>query len=197
MTINVNDVVRVQARLLRNGTDAVQNVWHVRHESGAAPDDAVWVGQVAALIDQEFFAMKAIIATNVTPLDMLFFNVTQDRTLPDGSWVTFVAGTATGEPSSPQVSMMVYWRTLASRVVGRKFLPAGAENNVDDGVLSPAALALLATFALNFVGLRTIGLGQVSWGTFEKLFAVFNAFQAAFVPIDTRTQRRRRTGVGS
>lgn len=197
MTINVNDIIRVQSRLLRNGTNAVQNVWHVRHESGAAPDDAVWVGQVAALIDQEFTALVSAIPPNITALDMLFFNITQDRTLPDGSWVTFSVGTAIGEPNAPQVSMEVFWRTLASRVVGRKFLPGGTESLQNDGVWSVASLALLATFALNFIGLRTIGLGQVSFGTFAKLLSVYNAFQAGFVPIDARTQRRRRTGVGS
>ena len=197
MTINVNDIIRIQSRLLRNGTDAVQNVWHVRHESGAAPDDAIWVGQVASLIDLEFDAYKAGMATNITALDMLFFNVTQDRTLPDGAWVLFSAGTSPAEPESPQVSAEVYWRTLASRVVGRKFLPPPTEDNQNDGVFTAGLLALLATFALNFVGLRTIGLGQVSFGTFNELLTIYNAFQTAFVPIDARTQRRRRTGVGS
>ena len=197
MTINVNDVIRVQSRLLRNGVDAVQNVWHVRHESGAAPDDAVWVAQVAALIDQEFEALKSGIGTNITPLDMLFFNVTQDRTLPDGGWVTFSAGTGSGESNAPTVSAMVYWRTLAARVVARKFLPPSTEDLVNDGKWLAVFLGLLATFAINFVGLRTIGLGQVSFGTFNKLLAVYNAYQTAFVPIDNRTQRRRRTGVGS
>lgn len=197
MTINVNDIVRIQSRLLRNGTDAVQNVWHVRHESGAAPDDAVWVAQVAALIDQEFAAYKTGINPIVTSLDMLFFNITQDRTLPDGAWTTFTAGTAAGEPVAPMTSVMVFWRTLAARVVARKFLPPPTENLQSDGKFAAALIALAVTFAANFVGLRTIGLGQVSFGTFNKLLAVYNAYQTAFVPIDARTQRRRRTGVGS
>lgn len=197
MTIAVNDIIRIQSRMLRNGVDAVQNVWHVRHESGVVADDAVWVAQVAALIDQEFLAYAAGMSTNITPLDLLFFNITQDVTLPDGAWVTFLGGTAPEEANAPQVSCEVYWRTAAARVVGRKFLPPSTENHNNDGIWDAGLLALLLTFALNFVGLRVIGLGQVSFGTFNKLLAIYNAYKTAFVPIDARTQRRRRTGVGS
>ena len=197
MTIQLNDIVRIQSRMLRNGTQAVQNVWHVRHETGVVADDAVWVAQVAALIDQEFQAYAAGIAPNITSLDMLFFNITQDVTLPDGAWATFTAGTGVGEANAPQVSAMVYWRTAAARVIGRKFLPPSDEVNQSDGNWSAGLLTLLVAFASFFVGNKVIGLGTVSFGTFNQLLATYNAFQTAFAPIDARTQRRRRTGVGA
>lgn len=197
MTVQVGDVIRIQSRMLRNGTQAVQNVWHVRHESGVVADDAVWVGQVAALIDQEFAAYSGGMASNITALDMLFFNITQDVTLPDGAWTTFTAGTAATEPNAPQVSAMVYWRTSAARVIGRKFLPPADEAGQNDGNWSAALLTILIAFAQFFVGNKVIALGTVSFGTFNQLLSVYNAFQTAFAPIDARTQRRRRTGVGA
>ena len=197
MSIQINDVIRIQARMLRNGVDAVQNVYHVLHESGAPVTDATWVANVAALIDAEMFTIDGEIGTNITALDLLFFNITQDVTLPDGAWATFAGGTNAGEPNAPQVSAEVFWRTGAARVIGRKFLPPMTEGNIDDGVWSAGMLAVLATFAANFIGSIIISQGNIRFGVFNAITATFNAYATAFVPVDARTQRRRRTGVGS
>lgn len=197
MTIQINDVIRIQARMLRNGVDAIQNVYHVLHESGAPVTDATWVANVADLIDAEMFTIRTEIATNVTALDLLFFNVTQDVTLPDGAWDTFLAGTNAGEPNPPQVSAEVFWRTGAARVIGRKFLPPMTEGSSDDGVWTAGFLAKLLTFATNFIGSIVITQGNIQFGVFNALLATFNAYATPFVPVDARTQRRRRTGVGS
>lgn len=197
MTIQIGDVIRVQARMLRNGTDAIQNVYHVRHDSGAPVVDATWVANVSALIDAEMQLLNAQLSTNITSLDLLFFNITQDVTLPDGSWATFSGGGSVSEPNAPQVSAEVFWRTGAARVIGRKFLPPFTEANNNDGVWGSTLLALLATFAVNFIGSIIISQGNVSFGTFKAIGAVFNAYASGLVPVDARTQRRRRTGVGS
>lgn len=197
MTIQIGDVIRIQSRMLRNGTDAVQNVWHVRHDSGAPVVDATWVANVAALIDAQFKLIDTAFGLNITSLDMLFFNVTQAVTLPDGTWATFTGGQAVTDTSSPQVSPMVFWRTGAARVIGRKFLPPMTEAQISDGVIAGGTLAALATFAANFIGSLIISQGNVSFGTYNGLLAVFNAYASGLVPIDTRTQRRRRTGVGA
>lgn len=197
MTIQINDVIRIQARMLRNGVDAVQNVYHVLHESGAPVTDATWVSDVSDLIDDEMVALEATIADNITSLDLLFFNITQDVTLPDGSWVNFAGGTNPGDPNPPQVSAEVFWRTGAARVIGRKFLPPMVETAQEDGNWSAALLALLATFAANLIGSIIISQGNVQFGVFNAITLTFNAYASGFAPTDARTQRRRRTGVGS
>lgn len=197
MTIAINDVIRIQARMLRNGVDAVQNVYHVHHDSGAPVTDATWVSDVSALIDAEMFTLRTQFATNITSLDLLFFNITQDVTLPDGAWATFVAGTAAGDANPPQVSAMVFWRTAAARVIGRKFLPPFVEINQSDGNWTVGALTALAVFAVNLIGSIVISQGNISFGVFNAVTATFNAYATALVPIDARTQRRRRTGVGA
>lgn len=197
MTIQIGDVIRIQSRLLRNGTDAVQNVWHVKHTSGAPVVDATWVANVAALIDAEFELLKSMWDPNITSLDMLFFNVTQDVTLPDGTWATFTAGTAVGDAGVPQASPMVYWRTGAARVIGRKFLPPAGEGVIADGILNGAVLGILATFAANLIGSIIISQGNIIFGTYNAILLTHNAYASGLVPIDVRTQRRRRTGVGA
>ena len=197
MTIQINDVIRVQARMLRNGVDAVQNVYHILHESGAPVVDATWVSDVSALIDAEMFALRGEINTNVISLDLLFFNVTQDVTLPDGVWATFVGGINISESNAPQVSAEVFWRTGAARVIGRKFLPAMTEGSQTDGVWSVGLLTALVTFAANLIGSLVISQGNIRFGVFNAITATFNAYASAFAPTDARTQRRRRTGVGS
>ena len=197
MTIQINDVIRVQARMLRNGVDAVQNVYHVLHETGSPVTDATWVANVSGLIDAEMFLLRGSLNTNITSLDLLFFNVTQDVTLPDGSWATFAAGTNAAEANSPQVSAEVFWRTGAARVIGRKFLPPFIEAEQNDGKWSAGLLALLVTFAANFIGSIFTSQGNVLFGTFNAITATFNAYASGFAPIDSRTQRRRRTGVGA
>lgn len=197
MSIQINDVIRIQARMLRNGTDAVQNVYHVLHETGSPVTDATWVANVSALIDAEMFAMRTAIAANITSLDLLFFNVTQDVTLPDGAWATFTGGTSAGEANPPQVSAEIFWRTGAARVIGRKFLPPMTEPDCIDGKWGAPLLALLATFAANLIGSIITSQGNVLFGTLNAISATFNAYASGFVPIDSRTQRRRRTGVGA
>ncbi len=197
MTIQINDVIRIQARMLRNGVDAVQNVYHVQHESGAPVDDALWVVGVSAIIDAEMFALRGEISTNIASLDLLFFNITQDVTLPDGAWATFVGGINVSEANAPQVSAEVFWRTGAARVIGRKFLPPMTEGSQVDGVWSVSLQAALVVFAINFIGSLVISQGNVLFGVFKALPPAFNAYATGFAPIDARTQRRRRTGVGS
>lgn len=197
MTIQINDIIRIQSRMLRNGVDAVQNVWHVKHESGAPVNDALWVTGVAALIDAEFVPLQATFGTNIVSLDMLFFNVTQDVTLPDGTWATFAGGTGVTDTLPPQASPMVFWRTAAARVIGRKFLPPMLESQSNDGVIPGATLAFLATFAANFIGSLIISQGNILFGTFNAITLTFNPYASGFAPVDFRTQRRRRTGVGA
>lgn len=197
MSIAVGDVVRVQARMLRNGVDAVQNVYHVQHDNGSPVVDATWVSDVSALIDAAMLGMAFVFNVNITPLDLLFLNITQDVTLPDGAWTTFAGGIDGAGALSPQVSAEVFWRTGAARVIARKFLPPLTETYAADGKWTAAALAALATFAGSLIGSILISQGNVSFGTYRKLGAIFNAVASGFVPIDARTQRRRRTGVGA
>ena len=197
MSIQIGDVVRIQSRLLRNGVDAVQNVWHVAHESGAPVTDATWVSDVSALIDAEFQLLVAAFSTNITSLDLLFFNVTQDVTLPDGAWATFSGGSGILEALPPQTSPMVYWRTAAARVIGRKFLPPMIETQSNDGIIPAGTLAILATFAANFLGSIIISQGNIQFGVFNAITSTFNPYATALVPTELRTQRRRRTGVGA
>jgi len=167
------------------------------HESGAPVTDATWVSDVAGLIDTEMQLVAPSIGDNIASLDLLFFNITQDVTLPDGAWATFAGGTNPGEPNPPQVSAEVFWRTGAARVIGRKFLPSMVESAQDDGDWTAALIAVLVTFAANFIGSILISQGNIQFGVFNALTATFNAYAAGFVPTDTRTQRRRRTGVGA
>lgn len=197
MSIAINDVIRIQARMLRNGVDAVQNVYHVKHVSGAPVDDADWVAEVSSIIDVEMQDLAGEIADNITSLDLLFFNVTQDVTLPDGAWATFSGGTNAGEPTAPQVSAEVFWRTGAARVIGRKFLPPMTEGNIDDGVWTAGLLVKLLVFGASFIGEIVTTEGNVVFGVYNVVAAAFNAFATTFAPIDARTQRRRRTGVGA
>lgn len=197
MTIEVNDVIRVQARMLRNGIDAVQNVYHVKHLTGAAAPEAAWVTDVSGLIDAEMFLIKDSISDNITSLDLLFFNLTQDAPMLDGSWATFVGGTNPGDPNPPQVSAQVFWRTAAARVIGRKFLPSMVESAQDDGNWTAALLVTLVIFVVNFIGALVVTGGTVTFGVFNGITAVFNAYTSGFAPTDSRTQRRRRTGVGA
>ncbi len=197
MTIAINDVIRVQARMLRNGVDAVQNVYHVLHESGSPVVDLTWVEDVTVLIDAEMNSLESFMGTNITPLDLLFFNITQDVTLPDGSWGSFGGGSAAGDTQPPQVSPMVYWRTNKAKVIGRKFLPPMTEAQADDGEWGSGFLAVLATFAANFIGSIVISQGNVRFGVFNATLLTFEAYRTGLVPTDARTQRRRRTGVGA
>lgn len=197
MSIQIDDIIRVQSRLLRNGVDAVQNVWHVKHVTGSPVDDALWTQAVADIIDAQFASIEAEIATNITSLDLLFFNVTQDVTLPDGVWDTFAGGLNGNEPNPPQTSAEIFWRTGAARVIGRKFLPAMTEGGQDDGFWTAGILAKLATIGAALIGSLVTTQGNVTFGTFNVVSLVFNAFLSALIPVDARTQRRRRTGVGA
>lgn len=197
MSIQINDIIRIQARNLRNGVDAVQNVYHVKHETGSPVTDTLWVIAVSAIIDAAMFGLATRMSSNITPLDLLFFNVTQDVTLPDGVWTTWAGGSSSADPNAPQVSAEVFWRTGAARVLGRKFLPPSVETENVDGNWSVALLAALAIYGAAFVGSIVTSQGNVAFGTFNKGLALFNAYATTFVPIDARTQRRRRTGVGA
>lgn len=126
-------------------------------------------------------------------------------------------GTQPSEGEANQVAGIVTWRTAFAgrRYRGRTYLPAMPESEVNAGVLSPAILGWITTWADWWRAVAWVGEDTQSHsanlcvlsdpdgvlpspttppGKRIPTFDIVNSFVARYIP---GTQRRRRVGVGS
>lgn len=197
MTVNIGDRIRITARMEFGGVNDVQNVYHVSGVGGASETDANFMAAIALFLDTQYTIINPFISNTITYLDVLGFNITQNLPLPPIGWPTLVGGAGGGDATSPQVSPTVFWRTSRARSIARKFLPLGSELDVAAGILSTAFLAALANYGVAFVGGIPMGLLNVRFITLNLITGLTATYENALVPVDTRTQRRRRRGVGA
>lgn len=197
MTIDIGDKIRITARMTFAGVNDVQNVYHVSASGGASETDANFMAAMSAFLEARYGSINITVSDAIAYLDILGFNITKGLPLVPVGWGFLTQGLDTSEPTSPQVSPTVIWRTNRARSIARKFLPITGEANLDAGLLSTALLTNLANFAAAFIGNIPMGLVNVQFITLNKLTGLAATYENSIVPVDTRTQRRRRRSVGS
>lgn len=197
MTVAVDDVVRITARMLLDGASDVVNVYHFVVDTNDTLDDAAFMTDVALNMDALYDLIDFRISERITFESVQGFNVTQSVLLPDTDWPVLVAGAETESMLPEMVSACCFHRTLAPRVRASKFLPPVTDFSNTGGLLETTFKAAVEDFAGELVLGFLIGDIDLQYIAFNVALSTFNRVVSSQVPARFRTQKRRRIGVGS
>src|SRR3989304_4991246 len=123
MTVELNDIIRVTARMLHAGTSAVQNQYHFRYGGAGSAEDSAIQTAIAERIDEAYTPLVPFQQDNFQYDDIQIWNVTQDRPMITQDWPILTLGTGNGAMLPLQIACLVLFRTNTARSQGRKYLP--------------------------------------------------------------------------
>ena len=198
MTVAVNDIVRITCVFGLFTNDEATNNYYFKVTTQGEATDTLFMDKVAAHMDRAYTLINSKISTNVTYVNIVGQNITQDVLLPTKLWPVLVAGGDAGEALPTQVTALVFFRTLRPKTRAAIYMPPLTEVSQNaGGAILAAALTQLQSFGDDQVdGIKEITV-EADYGAFNPTLVRFTPVNAAIVPTRFRTQRRRRLGVGS
>lgn len=197
MANEVNDVLRINARMRYNGASDIINAYEVLIASGTPGDDANVFDACNTIVNAAYVHLNGSIPAEITYADITVYNKTKETLVGSGAWDTLTAGAGAADAMPPQIANLVVFPTASLRHQGRKYLPPFTEGLYDNGLISSGGLSLLDLYGdqimagvsgFGFVGEFGVqGVNDFIW----RPFVSFKIIPAA------RTQRRRTVGFGS
>jgi hypothetical protein len=192
------DVLRVTAKMKVSTGQDIQNVFHMKH-GGSAQEAAVEYAAVADWVEAIYSELITDFASKLTFETIDVYNITKDFVVGEEAWPSLTAGTGTGDPVAPQLSGLITFTTNTGKSQGRKYLPPFFESAATSlGEIWATTLGHMAAAAA--AALLDIAIApdtNISAGNWNQALGRFTTWIAAVVKTTFRTQRRRRTGVGS
>lgn len=198
MAIEINDVIRVIAKMSQNVNDII-NVYHGLVEGTTAPTAATFLSAMDTFLTAIYDGLSALTTDNVTYDSIEAYNLTQDEYIGEVTWSGLVDGDKGGVDSlPPQTCPIVLFPTAVLRSQGRKFFPPfSVQSTDDDGSPDSADLAALAAAGATAVA-GTSGTGwDFDLGNWNETLGRYAKWTSAIVPDFYATQRRRYLGSGS
>lgn len=197
MAIGTNDLIRC-ASVWQVGAEEQVNVHYLTVTGIAAQTQEQIRQDIAEWFTDGYSTVVGLMWQSTDHLRIELFNVTDGNPEPTISAQALLNGTNAGEILPPQVAAEVYFRTGISRRIGRTFLPTFTEATITDASWVAATITGLQTFG-NYcrdihVLTNGVNLEKKIW---DRAALVARDVIEAVVPFDSRTQRRRRVGVGS
>jgi hypothetical protein len=197
MATAYQDVLRVTAKLTGADSQAIQNVYQIRFLGLLGASDATTVTDVCDEMEVVYATIKALNPTSTKYVSIEIFNETQNYSLGEHPWPTFVQGNAAVDPSTPGSAYLIQLLTGFVKTYGRKFFGEMAVSYLTGGnVTAGGVTGLVAVGALliaTWVG-STSG-ANYEFGVVDKTSA-FRRFVEAVVRDVPAYQRRRRQGRG-
>ena len=197
MTVLQNDVLRVTAEMTVNGHD-LQNVFHFRSTNVGGVSDAKALDDAANILEDMYQKLDTFMSALVTFDQVRVQNVTQAVLLGAAAWPLLTAGTLTSHLLPEAASALITYVTNKSRVRGGTFFGGFTESeNVDGGGVASGLMTPLGTLATELLGEYVFGADSYRYIVYNSVAKTFVVPISAIVHSVWRTQRRRRTGVGS
>jgi hypothetical protein len=198
MTVEVDDVLKVNAKMTMAGALAVQNVFHYVVYTGGPIADSDCVADMAEQLDVMYDTIDDLLSDLLTFDTVSVYNLTQDYAFGEDAWPTLSAGGNSYAAATSGVAALVTGYTAVKRRLGRTFIGGLSFNDLlDYANVGATFLAALTQFAiLRFMGFTggTSGAGYLPVvGSVGKGFS-----QIREVAIRSLAcyQRRRKPGVG-
>lgn len=203
MSVTEGTILRVVQTINMPGNEIAQNVYHFSITGGSAPYDAEDV--VSDCIDEmdDLYTVSAGLMT--TSVDGGLVQIYEYDSVDDdwdevGFGAAGWAGSGSAETLPHGVAGIFSGLTTDPDVRGRKFWPGLGEDKQEEGALTSAALALLASVAVYYVtghvgALTGATLNPGVWSTVQTNFRAF--LGASIVNSILGYQRRRKPGVGA
>lgn len=197
MALSTNDIVRVTASLLLNGSDLIQNVFHVKLVNDAAQPQGDLRDDLGAWMEDIYDSLVGSISQLVTFEEIQIFNVSSDNPEPTISWPTITAGTNTQEQQVDGVAALVLGRTGVSNVVGKKYFGGIVLDGYQDGLIAAATLTSIVLAGDDWITPFS-GASTATWdpGLWTRPTGPFTVFTEAIARDLPAYQRRRKRGVG-
>jgi hypothetical protein len=198
MSVVLNDVIRIAARLKDQDNQDVVNVWHVQSAGVALVSDAIAMAELGTYLELIYDEVRPHIHAAADFYDLNFFNVTTDHPMGSTPWPTLTVGAGTGDPLPSQVSAMIRGTTGLSRNWARKFFgPYSETANTDNGLIVSTVQAEIVAAGVAWLAGHTGAVGDwlpVVWSSKDSAWHVIFG---VIVRDIWSTIRRRRKGRGS
>lgn len=196
MAVSVSDVVRITAVMSMLGQEFV-NVHHFIVVANGTANDTLFMSTLQTIIAVAYAHVQNEQSDELVYERIEGQNLTADELLPTTNWSGNPNGDDALDPLPTQVSANVYWPTITPRVRCTSYIPGmGEAANGPDSKWDAAAIANLQLYGDEFVGNMTSGSVTIRKGAYNAPLARYTELIAAVVPVYSRTQRRRRVGVG-
>lgn len=196
MAINNLDVVRITVNTMYKTSDLFQNVFHVQY-TGSSMSDVVWRNDMRNHIDAAWEILAGAQSNEINPVDIEFFNITQDVPWTPLPFVTYDGGDGTSETLPLQCCYLQSFGTAVPKSIGKKYLGTATDDGaVDGGQVASPQLATVLSMAAEFLDVIVNTSGTTRYGNWRDAAAVFIPWLVAGVDTLFRTQRRRVQGVG-
>lgn len=196
MTVAVDDIVRINAVVSFQGQE-YENVHHFKTIANASPNDQAFMDAVLVLIAAAYANVQNHQSNLLQYQRIEGQNITQDVLLPATNWTGNPVGDSAFDALPAQVTANVFWPTLRPKTRCTSYIPAFTEtaNNATGG-WNTAAKDDLQLFGDALKDAGTQAGVTVQKGAYNVVAARYTPLISAVVPTDSRTQRRRRLGVG-
>lgn len=197
MAVLQNDVVRVTARMQLHGTDDQLNVYQTRFMDAGPVTDATYAWAMAQWLDAIYDCINEHIVNSVQYVDILLYNVTQDRPMASSAWPTMDWGALDANDLPWGNAFLVSLDTGVKNVKGRKYYGGLPTSDIGDGGEWVAALVtLFACVLLKMAGNQFYNNTNFHPGVWSPGVSEWRSFITATSDIIPAYQRRRRPGHG-
>lgn len=198
MSVDQNDVIRVDALLKYDGLNDVVNSYHLRPTLPGTISDVNAVTDILTFLEALYTFIVASINVIVTFRKVRVYNVTQDSAMGDALWPTLTAGTQAGDALPPGNAPLVVFDTAVKKTQLRKFGPPFSESsNNADGSLGAGVLTAYGNFANYLLSPQALTHQTWQYGHQRKNTTTFITPTSYGVGSVVGYQRRRRQGRGS
>lgn len=196
MAVAIGDIVRINA-IVTMTAQQFENVHHFEVIANGSADDTAFMVAVQLAIAPVYANAQN------QQSDLLVYqriegqNLTQSILLPTTNWAGNPNGDKLFDPLPTQNSANVFWPTNRPKTRCTTYIPGFTEDaNNATGQWDIDAKTDLQAFGDEFLLDLTNGGVTIRKGAYNLALDRFTDLIVAVVPIEARTQRRRRRGVG-
>lgn len=196
-TTDDQDVIRVTCRQLVQGSVLFENVFYYRLDSSSSYLDSTLVTSISSKLVNLYGRFDEDVSEGLDYYDILFFNITQDRPMINGSWGSLVEGGETSEIAPNGVAALITGNTGYSRSRPKKYFGGLTEANLYGNVWSGDILTHLASAMADWLAYIVVsGQDRLTSGTWSEKYQVFRPLITAVVRSAVAYMRKRKPGIG-
>jgi len=195
-----DEVFRVDIFYTQAGASEMMNVFHGRAAETAS--DASYATAIEDWVTTNWYTIwtdmayegAEIVRAKAVVLEPDSF-VTARALFDNGQ--TGLVGAIVGQPNAAAVSAGLTLPTLRPGSRGRKFVPGLPLAEIDDGIISPAMVAVMGDLVLELITVQDFGAAVWRWGIQSTIDFAWLNFVSGIIDDIPDYQRRRRPDVGS
>ena len=202
MTVAVNDILRVVAKLIWDDGEVAMNVYDLLVDGGGGPfDDGNLVLDVLDWVEAMYdnFLTVSSDELNGSEVAVYKYDAVDDDFDEVGTESWSFTPTNAVDQLPRGVAALINMRTSDPDVLGKKYIPGITEAGATDGLWTAGLIAGLAAYVVDLIAPPT---GALTGATFET--GVWSVKNKAHVPLTGTVtiptipgyQRRRKRGVG-